>query len=276
MAETEKVDFPGATKEVYKQASGDDLYIHRFDPEGHDPEVDKRPAVVFFFGGGWTSGKVSQFERHSRYLASRGMVAFVADYRVESRQQTAPNASVEDGKSAIRWIRKNADRLGIDRDKVLAGGGSAGGHVAAAAGICEGFENEAEDRSISSKPAALLLFNPVYDNSENGYGHARVAEWFPAISPLHNITSEDPPTIVFLGTEDRHIPVSTAEAFRDKMDAQGIRNELHIYEGESHGFFNRGSSFVDTLKKTDQFLVELGYLSGPADLEKIEALNTVF
>lgn len=273
IAKIQKADFPGAAAEVYKQASGDDLYLYRFDPEGHDPEHDKRAAVVFFFGGAWNSGKVSQFERHSRYLASRGMVTFVADYRVNKRQGVAPNACVEDAKSAVRWIRKNAERLGIDPAKVLAGGGSAGGHVAAAAGMCDGFENEQEDLSISSKPVALLLFNPVSDNSENGYGYDRVKEWFPAISPAHNITSDDPPTIVFLGSKDKLISVATAEAFRDKLSEQGIQNELHVYEGEGHGFFNRRASFGDTLTKTDQFLVKLGYLSGPVDNQMIQKLS---
>jgi acetyl esterase/lipase len=273
-AKTKQVEFAGATAEIYKQASGDALYIYRFDPEGLDVDQDKRPAVVFFFGGGWNSGKVSQFERHSRYLASRGMVAFVADYRVKSRQGVAPNACVEDAKSAVRWIRQNADRLGIDPGKVIAGGGSAGGHVAAAAGICEGFENETEDLTISSKPVALLLYNPVYDNSEkDGYGYSRIKEWFPAISPAHNITEDDPPTIVFLGSKDQHIPVAVAEAFRDKLDANGIQNELHIYDNQPHGFFNKGDEFADTLQKTDEFLVKLGYLSGSADQELIEALK---
>ncbi|MDA9260383.1 alpha/beta hydrolase [Puniceicoccaceae bacterium] len=274
-AKTKIVDFPGATTEVYKEASGDDLYIYRFDPDGHDPAKDKRPAVVFFFGGGWTGGKVSQFERQSRYLASRGMVTFVADYRVKSRQGVTPNACVEDGKSAVRWVRKNADRLGIDPDKVLAGGASAGGHVAAATGICEGFENAQEDLSISSKPVALLLFNPVYDNREDGgYGYDRVKQWFPAISPAQNITSDDPPAIIFLGTKDKHIPVAIAEAFRDQMIAQDIQNELHLYKGRPHGFFNRGDDFVDTLIKTDEFLVKLGYLEGQPDSRDIQALKT--
>ena len=271
----QKAELAGATAEVYKKASGSDLYIYQFAPEAHDPKTEKRPAVVFFFGGGWNGGKVNQFVPQSRYLAARGMVAFVADYRVKSRQKVSPNACVEDGKSAVRWIRKNADRLGIDTDKIVAGGGSAGGHVAAAAGICDGFENDKEDLSISSKPNALLLFNPVYDNQhEGGYGHDRIKEWFPAISPAHNITADDPPTIVFLGSQDKLIPVATAESFRDKMIEQKIQTELHVYDGQTHGFFNpRRGGFGDTLAKSDEFLVKLGYLSGPVDDQKIKALE---
>ncbi len=276
--ETQELKLKGAKVEVYKNASGDDLRIYRFDPEGLDPEKDKRPAVVFFFGGGWNGGSPTQFEPHSNYLAGRGIVAFVADYRVKSRQKTTPRECVEDGKSAVRWIRENAARLGIDPDRIAAGGGSAGGHVAAATGICEGFENPSEDLKVSSKPQALLLFNPVYDNGPKGYGNSRVTEWFPAISPAHNITKDDPPTIVFLGTKDTLIPVSTAEKFDKDLKAVGVKSEAHFYEGEPHGFFNlklgkgKEQHFVDTVLKMDKFLAGIGFLEGEPDrtiLDKI-------
>ena len=279
LAETQLVNIKGAEVEVYKKASGDDLRIYRLDPEGHDPKADKRPAVVFFFGGGWNGGSVTQFEPHANYLAGRGIVAFLADYRVKSRQKTPPLACVEDGKSAIRWVRQNAERLGVDPDKIIAGGGSAGGHVAATTGICDGLEGPDEDLSVSSKSQALLLFNPVYDNGPDGYGHDRVTEWFPAISPAHNITKGDPPTIVYLGSEDKLIPVSTAEKFRNDQEALGIKSELHVYEGEPHGFFNlklgqgKKEHFIDTILKTDAFLVDLGYLDGEADKALLESIS---
>ncbi|MFY9255296.1 MAG: alpha/beta hydrolase [Fuerstiella sp.] len=276
-ADTKKHDFNGdVTAEVYKQASGDDLWIYRFDPEGHNPGSDKRPAVVFFFGGGWNNGSVAQFEQHARYLASRGMVAFVADYRVKSRQQTTPDACVADGKSAVRWVRSNATVLGIDPNRIAAGGGSAGGHVAAAAGICDGMDDPADKQSkVSSKPDALLLFNPVYDNGPTGYGHERVTDWFPAISPAHNISKDDPPTIVFFGSEDPLVPVATAKKFDADLKAVGVKSEVWIYDGQPHGFFNESKSpesFLDTVLKTDHFLVELGWLTGPADEAKLKSL----
>jgi len=167
-SETKKHEFPGATAEVYKTASDDQLWIYRFDPVRSTTDVG-RPAVVFFFGGGWNGGTVTQFEQHARYLAARGMVAFVADYRVKSRQKTAPDACVADGKSAIRWVRRHAGRLGVDPDRIAAGGGSAGGHVAATTGICDGLDDPAEkDSTTRSKSNALLLFNPVYDNGPKG------------------------------------------------------------------------------------------------------------
>lgn len=275
--ETKKHDFKGAAvAEVYKNASGDDLWIYRFDPADHDPKVDKRPAVVFFFGGGWNGGSVNQFEQHSKYLAARGMIAFVADYRVKSRQKTSPDACVADGKSAVRWVRKNAERFGIDPNRLAAGGGSAGGHVAATTGICDGLDDSADQNAnVSSKANALLLFNPVYDNGPKGYGHTRVKDWFPQISPAHNISKDDPPTIAFFGSEDPLVSVDTAKKFDADLKAVGVKSEVWIYEGQPHGFFNESKSpesFLDTVLKMDAFLVSLGWLEGEADEAKLKSL----
>ena len=265
-----------ATAETYKHASDTDLQIYRFDPPNFDPSNERRPATVFFFGGGWNGGTVTQFEQHAKYLASRGMVTFVADYRVKSRQQVDPNACVADAKSAVRWIRTHSKRLGINPDRIAAGGGSAGGHIAAVSGMCEGLEDPAEAESeISSRPNALLLFNPVYNNGPDGFSHERVKEWFPAISPAHNISADDPPTIVFFGTDDKLVSVELIKEFEANMQEAGVTSELHLYEGMPHGFFNERKSkesFLDTVLKMDAFLVSLNWLEGEADEEKLNSL----
>ena len=260
----------GADTVVYKEASDSKLILNVFYPEGHNPKKDKRPAIVFFFGGGWTGGNPKQFQPHCEYLASRGMVAISADYRVKSRQGTSPFECVKDGKSAVRWIRANAKKLGIDPDRLAAGGGSAGGHVAAAAGNLPGLEEKGEDLSISSKPDALVLFNPVYDNGPKGYGHSRVAARYKEISPLHNLRKGSPPTIVFLGDKDTLVPVSIAEAYKKKMEAAGSRSELRVYAGQPHGFFNQGRKggyYQKTVLEMDKFLLSLGWLKGKPTIE---------
>ena len=255
----------GARVETYKTIEDLKLYLYIFEPHGHSAS-DARPAAVFFFGGGWNGGTPRQFEPHCRYLASRGMVAMVADYRVKSRHKTTPFECVKDGKSAVRWVRANADRLGIDPNRIAAGGGSAGGHVAAATGNVPGLEEPGEELDVSSVPNALLLFNPVYDNGPGGYGHERVRGRFHEISPLHNIKPGAPSTIVFLGTNDALVPVATARAYESKMKECGSRCVTHLFEGQKHGFFNKGRSgdkyYQATVLEMDRFLISLGWLDG--------------
>lgn len=249
-----------------KKGNSSDLKLHFFFPANHYPGR-KRPAIVFFFGGGWNGGSPDQFYPHCDYLASRGMVAISAEYRVKSRNNTSPRECVKDGKSAIRWIRQNAANLGIDSYKLAAGGGSAGGQVAAATGTVKGFEEEGEDQSISSRPNALVLFNPVFDNGPDGYGYDRVKNYWREFSPLHNLTENTPPTIVFLGTNDKLIPVSTAEKYKQQMETNGRRCDLHVYDGQGHGFFNswHKAYYNKTVIEMDRFLASLDYLeSEPA------------
>lgn len=252
-------------QETYKQVGDVTLRIDIFEPK-QKVQGKKYPAIVFFFGGGWTGGSPAQFYPHCEYLAGRGMVALAAEYRVKSRNGTTPAECVKDGKSAVRWIRAHAADLGIDPDRIAAGGGSAGGHVAAAVATAPGFEEAGEDASVSCRPSALVLFNPVFDNGPQGFGHDRVKEFFPAISPRHNLRPSTPPTIVFLGTEDKLIPVATAEAYQAQMQKNGDRCEIRLYEGQPHGFFNYREANKDyyyrTLFETDKFLASLGWIEG--------------
>jgi acetyl esterase/lipase len=166
----------------------------------------------------------------------------------------------------MRWVRSHAKELGIDPGRIAAGGGSAGGHLAAFVGMVQGMDDPADDRSVSPKANALALFNPVFDNGPGGWGTARVGDRFPEFSPAHNITPDDPPAIVFLGTQDRLIPVKTVEGFRDSMKKAGVRCESFFYEGQPHGFFNKVPLRTKTLIETDRFFASLGWLSGPPTL----------
>ncbi|MBC2603175.1 alpha/beta hydrolase [Puniceicoccus vermicola] len=245
----------------YKEVSTSRLQLHVFFPKANKTS-DRRPAIVFFFGGGWKNGSPAQFYPQCEHLAYRGIVAISAEYRVESLHRTSPRESVIDGKSAIRWVRQHAMELGVDPEQIVAGGGSAGAHVAAATAMIEGFEQPGEDTSVSCRPNALVLFNPVFDNGPNGYGYDRVKEYWEEFSPLHNIRESTPPTIVLLGTKDNLVPVETAEAYKDQMEIKGNRCDLYLFEGQPHGFFNYNNpeNFAGTVDKMDQFLMSIGFL----------------
>lgn len=225
------------------------------------------PALVFFHGGGWKTGTRDHFRRQAVYFAARGMVTVLADYRVEERHGSSPLAAVRDAKSVMRYVRARADTWRIDPRRIAAAGGSAGGHLAAAAATISYYNNAYDDRRVSARPDALVLFNPVIDNSPTGYGHERIGEVWPTFSPLHNITARFPPTLFLVGTEDPLVPLSTAKAFRDSVVAHGGQCEVVRYEGQNHGFFNyerdpQHRYFRQTLEAMDEFLIEQGFLQG--------------
>jgi acetyl esterase len=248
---------------TYKKVEGRELKVFIEKPSDWK-ESDKRPAIVFFFGGGWVGGTPSQFQSQSEYLATRGMVGIRVEYRVIPKGDGGPPIiCCHDAKSAMRWVRSHAVELGIDPQRIAAAGGSAGGHLAAFSSMVNGIDDPADDLKVSPRGDALVLFNPVFDNGpDNGWGTARVGEHYPEFSPAHNITADDPPTIVFLGGNDKLIPVSVLDRFKANMDKVGVRCDSHVYEGRPHGFFNNDPYKTITLIEADKFLASLGWLQG--------------
>jgi len=269
-----------ARVEVYREVGDVKLNAWIFEPQGHTAN-DRRPAVVFFFGGGWQGGTPGQFLPQALHLAQRGLVAISVDYRVKKRQGVLPQDCVRDAKAAIRWVRANASRLGIDPDRIAAAGGSAGGHLAAAVALVPGFEEEKP--AISSMPNALVLYNPavvlapvegqpdllpakkVDDIRKLTNGQAQ------ELSPYHFVRGGMPPCIIFHGTNDEAVPFPTVVAFQKAMAAAGNRCELKAFEGQPHGFFNPGRgqgearaeatrNYYRTLRELDLFLESIGYL----------------
>lgn len=218
------------------------------------------PAIIFFYGGGWITRNINQFKVYANHFAKLGMVCFIADYRTESNHGTTPFESVKDAKSAIRFIKQNAARFHINKDSIIAAGGSAGGHLAAATALIEDYDEASDDLSVSCKPHALILFNPVIDNGPGGYGFERIGKEYKNFSPLHNIQKGAPPTIIFLGTKDELIPVATMQYYKTVMEIVGSHCEVVLYEGEAHGFFNKKVYVEKTIVEVDRFLLMLGYL----------------
>jgi acetyl esterase len=247
---------------IFKNTPQGDLKVHVYLPDGWQPS-QKRPAIVMFFGGGFTGGTPAQFHTKALYLASRGMVAFTPEYRVKTRHQTAPDKSIEDAKSAIRWTRMNAAALGIDPGRIVGSGGSAGGTCAALTALSDRFDPAGEDRSVSSQPNALVLYNPALappGTQSDKPGISVVTEW--------KVRKGDVPMIFFFGTEDQLAPGSRVVARQSA--ALGNRAEFYTAAGQKHGFFNDTTTAKNgspgwhdaTLYQTDLFLESLGYLKG--------------
>jgi acetyl esterase/lipase len=247
---------------VYKTTPQGELKLHFALPTDWKSS-DKRPAIVFFFGGGWKSGSYEQFVAQSDYFASRGIVAASADYRIESIHHTTPDKCVEDAKSAVRYLRQHAAELGIDPAKVIASGGSAGGHIAACTALVDAFDAESDDKSISAKPNAMVLFNPALNIDELAAqrdGSADAKAKAEAITPNRFIKAGVPPAIMFFGANDALI--QGAHGYLAKAKPLGLSAELWVADGQAHGFFNRSPWSQVTVRKADEFLTSLGYLTG--------------
>src|SRR5215207_2865650 len=111
---------------AFKQTPQGELKAHIFFPPGWTAR-DQRPAIVFWVGGGFRSGKVGQFTAKAEYFAFRGLVTISAEYRGRDSHQILIDSCAEDARSAMRWVKGHAAELGIAADKVIASGGSAGG-----------------------------------------------------------------------------------------------------------------------------------------------------
>jgi len=267
-------DYPphleGAIVEKYKTVGDVSLNLWIFNPKNHKP-TDHSAAILFFFGGGWNAGSPAQFKSQCQHLAEHGMVAITVDYRVNSRNNVKPVKCVADVKSSMRWVRANAARLGIDPQRIAAGGGSAGGHLAACTAFIKEFDEPGEDTSVSAVPNALVLFNPAlvlapldgykFDGNGKRVTEERFGTKPENISPAHHVKKGAPPTIIFHGKADTTVPYVTAEAFTAEMIKAGNRCELVGYDGATHGFFNSIKWNEDTVKHMDQFLKSLGYLA---------------
>jgi acetyl esterase/lipase len=141
---------------IYKTTPQGDLKVNLYFPSGWK-KADRRPAIIFFFGGSCATGSPAQFAGTAAYFATRGLVAGSTEYRIESIHHTPPRMCAEDAKSAIRWFRMNAPHLGIDPSRVIAGGGSSGATIAAFAAYNTTFRPDDEDASVSSSPDTLVL-----------------------------------------------------------------------------------------------------------------------
>lgn len=271
--------FRNARSEVYRKVGDVELKIHFFMPPGHKP-TDRTPAIVFFFGGGWLRGSPGQFVPQCKYFASRGMVAATADYRVFERHKAMVVDCVSDAEAAIRWVRGNANRLGIDPDRIAASGGSAGGHLAAAVGTLKDFTDD-EKSTVDFRPNAMILFNPAVDLTRDESGPdtpakqrfnllARLGARPEELSPADHIRPGLAPTLIFHGKKDNLIPFTTIEAFAEAMRKAGNKCEAVGFEGQGHGFFNyspKGNTYFDqTMRLADEFLASLGWIKGKPTL----------
>lgn len=242
-------------KILYKKTPQEDMYLYLLRPEGKAKKV--LPAIIYFTGGGWVNGSVDSQIANAAWFRDQGIIGITADYRVKSRHGTSPVECIQDAKSAVRYVRIHAKELGIDPDKIIVAGGSAGGHIAACTSI-SGEDEPDEDLTISSKGNALVLHNPVLGE---GFGEAFFTE-HPEFSPILHINKGWPPTIISCGTADKTTPFAVAQKFTRLMIEAGNTCELIPVKDADHSCDWPASNpnFLPTLQRMTQFLVEQKFI----------------
>ena len=244
-----------AEKVLYKKTPQEDMYLYILRPQPQ--KVKALPAIVYFTGGGWVSGDVYGQIPNPAWFRDHGIIGIEADYRVKSRHDTSPIECIQDAKSAIRYIRAHAKELGINPDKIIAAGGSAGGHLAACA-FLDGGDTPGEDLKISSKPNAIVMHNPVLGE---GFGK----EFFdihPEFSPILHVKKGWPPTILSNGTKDNTTPFQYAEKFTRLMNEAGNVCELIPVKDADHScdWPVSNPNFLPDMQMITEFLKENGMM----------------
>lgn len=246
----------------YKKIADKELQLHVFEPEGFKAG-DRRACFLVIHGGGWTGGAPPRMYPFAAHYAKLGLVGISMQYRLHgAKTGVSVFDCVKDARSAVRYIRAHAAELGIDPQKIIVSGGSAGGHLAASTALFDNVNEDGDDLKVSPIPNALVLLFPVIDTSKDGYGNAKIGERWQELSPVHQVRPGVPPTIIFHGTGDTVTPFAGAKAFHEAMLKAGNRCELDVNEGGAHGYLMRNKVLLeDTLQKTDVFLKSLGLLN---------------
>lgn len=259
---------------VYKQTENRDLHLWLYPPADWNAD-DKRAAVLLFHGGGWGKGTPEKLDIQAQRLREQGLYAIGVEYRLTEEEGVTADLAVEDARSAMRYVKANADRLGIDPNAIVALGGSAGGHLA----LCLSMSNEinapGDDLTIDPSPVATIALNPVVDTTApDGYGSHVFAnkERARLSSPMDQVRADLPPLLILHGDEDKSIRIERVRAFRDAMTDAGNKVTLHEYPGAGHGFFNieRKSKPYrsSTLAQIEDYLRGLGLLSAAPAADK--------
>ncbi len=252
-----------------------ELHLSIYFPQGIK-KGDAKPAIIYFFSGAFLTGSPAQFEPHCQYFASRGIVAIAADYRVIKRNGGNALNCIYDAKSAVRYVREHAAELNVDPNKIIVSGGSAGAFLALTCAIDDPKWQDATDNtSISCKPNAMILLNPVVNAMEHNFRIEKFkdnatdsldASHAKEVDPLTHITAGMPPMIMFHGTADKISGYNFVEQYHKEYVAAGNQCDLISYKDQKHGFtavkFKGGKYYRETLYKSDVFLTQLGYLSG--------------
>src|SRR5512134_2302399 len=206
---------------VFGKGGDKDLTLDVYRPA--EGVTSKRMAIVHLFGGGFFVGNknAGYIINDARALGARGYTSISANYRLQSEGLWP--AQIHDTKAAIRWTRANAEKIGVDPNRIVVAGYSAGGMLSLMAAGTNGnkeFEGEGGNAGVSSDVNACIGVYPLASAQTAGglfpQGQA-TPENMAAASPTSYISATFAPTIFIHGTKDGTIPVQSSVDFFTKL-----------------------------------------------------------
>ena len=241
---------------TYRTVDGKDLVLNCFFPKDWKAS-DKRPAIIFFHGGGWSAGAPTQFFLQARYYNDRGFVTICPSYRLGITGDGIYHG-VADAKSAVRYIKSHAAEFGLNPDRMAFAGSSAGAHLSLSAMLSDEVNNPEDDLKIPTTPQAIILFCPVVNCGPDGYkpAYRRLQDKYEKVSPAALLRENMAPMIMLLGTQDSILTEAKAAAFAAAVAAKGGSCKVVMFPGLKHGAFYNEKNFLDASESINKFLAE--------------------
>ncbi len=211
------------------------------------PDGKKRPAVLIIHGGGWTTGDKGAAREINigTTLVKNGYVGMSINYVLANAGKATWPQNLHDCKTAVRWLRKNADRLGIDPERIGVIGGSAGGHLAAMValtGADDGLDPKGPYGEFSCKVrCAVDLYGPADLTSYVilpmlGKAKATDPELYKKASPVNYADKFDPPVLILHGTADKVVALRQSELMAEALKKAGVEHKLEVIPDAPHTF----------------------------------------
>lgn len=231
----------------YGKGGGRPLQLDLYSPKNRSSN-HAAPGLVLIHGGAWKGGRRSDYHFYGVKFAQQGYVVATISYRL---LQEAPfPAAVRDAKCAVRWLRANAARLGVDPERLAVAGGSAGGHLAMMVGYSSDvaeLEGDGGNPEVSSRVQAVVnlygpadlttpfgVESPLVKNFLGGRTYEDAPEAYRLASPLTHLSNDDPPTLIFHGTIDDTVPIAQADLLAARLKDLGIPFRYDRLDGWPH------------------------------------------